>query len=274
MCKNKKFVCEARIVENSVIAPGTYKLVLKLDRPGLAESVQPGQFVELNLRQPDLVLPRPISVYRICSDDGPVEIRYQVMGEGTQRLSNMCVGTDLGIFGPLGNCWPVPENPFRVLLLGGGIGSAPLAMLAEELADSGCEISMIQAARSSELLIAADYFEAVCHEHVVATDDGSRGHKGLITDPLSELLQDCEPSTFDAVYTCGPEPMQEACAKLTMAAGLTTYVSLERMMACGVGACLTCVVPTTGGLKRVCADGPIFDAREVDWNEAKSSRVH
>jgi len=311
MCKVNKVVCEARIVENVTIAPNTYSLLLELecssggaDARKLAESIQPGQFIELNLRQPDLVLPRPISVFRVfetdeCGDVGRelsaesrtagaqlsessfVELRYQLMGEGTRRLSEMSTGTTLGVFGPLGNRWPVPTDAKRALLVGGGIGSAPLAMLARELVDSGCEVVMVQGGRSADLLIAADYFEEVCCEHSLATDDGSRGHEGLITRPLQLVLQDVfegsaanGASSFDVAYICGPEPMQEACAQLTVEAGIPSYVSLERMMACGVGACLTCVVPTAEGLKRVCADGPVFNAEEVDWDEARSSRVH
>jgi len=273
-------MCEARIVENSAIAPDTYSLVLDVPN-ALAEAVCPGQFIELSLGQPDLVLPRPISVYRVYQDDGCsdiaskgllLEIRYQVVGEGTRRLSMMGEGTTLEVFGPLGKPWPVSEGIQRALLIGGGIGSAPLAMLAKELVESDVEVTMVQAARSADLLIAADYFAAVCHKHLIATDDGSRGHAGLITESLQMMLDSA--TSFDVAYICGPEPMQEACAKLTAAAGIFSYVSLERMMACGVGACLTCVVPTTNGLKRVCADGPVFNAEEVDWNEARTSRVH
>ncbi|MCL2537773.1 MAG: dihydroorotate dehydrogenase electron transfer subunit [Coriobacteriia bacterium] len=267
-CNNQKVVGEARIVENSACAPNTFTLVLEVPKE-LAECVQPGQFVELNLRQPDLVLPRPISIYAVL--DSCIELRYQLMGEGTKRLSQMPVGTLLGIFGPLGNRWPVPEAVKSALLIGGGIGSAPLAMLADELSNAGIRTTMVQAARSADLLIADDHFEWTCSEHCLATDDGSSGHHGLITEPLAEVLNE---SSFDIAYICGPEPMQEACAALTMDAGIETYVSLERMMACGVGACLTCVVPTANGLKRVCADGPIFNAREVDWHEARSSRIH
>jgi len=273
-----KLVSAARIVENLTIAPGTFALVLDVS-DALARVIEPGQFVELNLRQPDLVLPRPVSVYRVHQDaEGGrgllLELRYQVMGEGTSRLSMMGEGAELEIFGPLGKRWPVPEGVQRALLVGGGIGSAPLAMLAKELVEGGAEVTMVQAARSADLLIEAYHFEAECQKHIVATDDGSRGYAGLVTGPLQALLDEVGAAGFDIAYICGPEPMQEACANLTLAAGIETYVSLERMMACGVGACLTCVVPTTDGLKRVCADGPVFNAEEVDWDEARGSRVH
>jgi len=282
MCTNKKVVCQARIVENSAIAPDTFSLVL--EAPELVKLVKPGQFIELNLRQPDLVLPRPISVYSVTpslmSRPGRsetalrhLEVRYQIMGEGTRRLASMPAGTELGIFGPLGNTWPIPEGAQRALLIGGGIGSAPLAMLATQLAEQNVAVTMVQGGRNAELLIACDHFEDVCDHHVIATDDGSRGHKGFVTAPLKLLLDD-DSLHYDLAYVCGPEPMQEACFALTAEAGIATYVSLERMMACGVGACLTCVVPTADGLKRVCADGPIFNAEDVNWSEARSARVH
>ena len=269
MCKAKKVVCEARIITNVAIAPDTYSLVL--DAPSVAECVQPGQFVELNLRQPDLVLPRPISVYRAA--DGVIELLYQVMGEGTRRLSQMREGDVLGVIGSLGNRWPIDEAVEHSLLVAGGIGSAPLALLTQELKALGKKITMVQAARSEELLIAADFFAGLVNEHIIATDDGSRGHKGLITEPLKQLLERSG-NDFDVVYICGPEIMQEVCAELTLAADITTYVSLERLMACGIGACLSCVVPTADGLKRVCVDGPVFNAAEVKWDDAKDSRVH
>ncbi|MCL2680133.1 MAG: dihydroorotate dehydrogenase electron transfer subunit, partial [Coriobacteriia bacterium] len=172
-----------------------------------------------------------------------------------------------------GNRWPVADNLQHALLVGGGIGAAPLALLAAELAAKGCQVTMLQAARTANLLLATELFAANCSSHVLATDDGSAGQQCLITTPLADLLASSK-TRFDAVYICGPEPMQEACAQLCLAAGLPTWVSLERLMACGVGVCLTCVLPTAEGLRRVCADGPIFAAEEVDWHEARRSRVH
>ncbi|MCL2379772.1 MAG: dihydroorotate dehydrogenase electron transfer subunit [Coriobacteriia bacterium] len=274
MCKHTKYVCQAHIAANDLVAPDTYALILDVSvGTKFAEAIQSGQFIELNLRQPDLVLPRPISIFATRRDNNCIqlEFRYQVVGEGTQRLSTMPVGAKLEIFGPLGNRWPIDAGTQRALVVGGGIGSAPLAMLVKELAAKGCEVTMVQGARSAELLADADFFEVCCDSHCTATDDGSRGHTGLITEPLAEILAS---ESFDVAYICGPEPMQEACARLCIAAGVPTWVSLERLMACGVGACLTCVVPTISGLQRVCSDGPIFNAREVDWDEARSSRVH
>jgi len=267
----EKIVTEVCVASNESFAPGMH--ALRVVAPDLCEKVCPGQFVEIDLLQPDLVLPRPFSVFRAkCDGDGyELEIRYQVLGKGTRRLAEMEPGARLRLIGPLGNRWPVDEAARRVLMIGGGIGSAPLAMLAEELADAGCGITMVQGAQTRSRMVAAEVFADLCDCHVLASDDGSCGYHGFVTEPLIKLLDD---NGYDVAYICGPEPMQEACAQLCLDAGLPTWVSLERLMACGVGACLSCVVPTTEGLKRVCADGPIFNAKEVIWGDAKPSRVH
>ena len=286
----QKTVGVARIVSNEAFAPGMYALVLAV--ADLFGGVRPGQFVEIGLRQPDLVLPRPFSVFRqkpsssgstgrsFGGDVMQLEIRYQVLGEGTKRLSEMSVGTELDVIGPLGNSWPVADDTTRALVVSGGCGAAPLAMLITELDLRGISVTMIQGARSECNLFGQDGFSQHAARHIVATDDGSCGHHGLVTKPLAEVLSlsrhpepshrhpglDPGPRSFDVAYVCGPEPMMEACAKLCLDAGITTWVSLERRMACGVGACLSCVVPTSEGLKRVCADGPIFNAEEVLWH--------
>jgi len=300
-------IADAVIIENTPFAQGMYALVL--DAPEVARAVEPGQFVELGLGFPDLVLRRPFSVFRVFGD-GRLEIRYQVLGEGTRRLSAFSAGAGLSLVGPLGNRWPVSADLRRALVVAGGIGSAPLAMLVEELYGAGVAVTMVQGAQSADRLVETEFFAPLCEELVIATDDGSLGCRGLVTEPLGELLEtralsasqvkedgfvaevsglsplseagvpsDTElrslvsSSLYDVAYLCGPEPMMEACAALCAEAGVPAYVSLERLMACGVGACLSCVVPTVHGLRRVCADGPIFAAEEVLFDDARSSRV-
>jgi dihydroorotate dehydrogenase electron transfer subunit len=266
-----KQLIDATIVANKAFASGMYSLTL--DVPELVCTIAPGQFVELGLGFPDLVLRRPLSVFR-CGDDvgyGHIEILYQVLGEGTRRLSCLSTGEMLSVLGPLGNSWPVEEGVRRALVIGGGIGVAPLALLVRKLHESSAAVTMIQSAQSAERLVAAEYFFPLCKRQVIATDDGTEGYHGLVTEPLADVLQE---ESFEVAYICGPEPMQEACAALCGKAGVRTWVSLERLMACGLGACLSCVVPTVTGLRRVCADGPIFPAEEVLWDEARASRVH
>jgi dihydroorotate dehydrogenase electron transfer subunit len=211
--------------------------------------------------------------------EGIIWILYQAVGEGTrwlyarvqkpldektvERLDPLAWGK-LDAIGPLGQGWSVPQDARRVLLVAGGIGLAPLQMLAAECAQRALHIEVALGAQRAEMLLCTKPFiESVTEENLhVVTDDGSLGRKGFVTDVARELLQH---DAFDYVATCGPEPMQRIVAELAAAAGVPCEVSLERRMACGVGACLSCAVNTTRGSKRACVDGPVFDAREVLW---------
>jgi dihydroorotate dehydrogenase electron transfer subunit len=269
-----KVIIPARIVANESRG-GYYSLKVCLGAAEGELKLKPGQFIELGLGQSDLVLRRPFSVFQAKGCE--LEILYQVVGEGTRRLRDMSMGTELSVMGPLGNCWPIPDESEaagqRVLLLAGGIGAAPLAMLAEELLARDVRVKLILAARGRDWLCEYEWFQRLLPSDglMVATDDGSVGVAGMITGPLDLVLQR-DPS-YDCAYICGPEPMMAACARRCNEEGLASWVSMERLMACGVGACLSCVAPTTKGLQRVCADGPVFAAKEVMWDEARASRV-
>lgn len=255
------------VVSNQVIGPELRELVLAA--PSTATSIRGGQFVHLMISREALTLRRPLSVYR--TDGDRLHIVYHVKGEGTRLLAGKLPGDrSMDLIGPIGRAWPIPENCQRALIVGGGVGAAPLGMLAQELGDRGIETVALLGAQSVARLVGQDYF-ATCGASVTcATDDGSYGVTGLITEPLKELL---ESKPFDIAYICGPEAMQVKVSALTVFHGIQTYVSLERLMACGVGACLSCVVPTTQGQKRACVDGPVFDAEEVLWDEASLARV-
>ena len=242
---------------------------LSLRAPITAAAVQGGQFVHLDIDPGCLTLRRPLSVY--TSTEDTITIVYHAVGEGTRRLTTKAVGDEsMTVIGPLGRPWPVPAGTKAALLVGGGIGAAPLGMLATELAEAGIETTVLVAAQTACRLVGEDHF-ATCGATVeCATDDGSRGYAGLVTEPLIELLGT---RTFDVAYVCGPEIMQEKVSARLIGHGVRTYVSLERRMACGVGACLSCVVPTTEGSQRACVDGPVFDAEEVLWDEARLSRI-
>ncbi|MDR1775598.1 MAG: dihydroorotate dehydrogenase electron transfer subunit [Actinomycetes bacterium] len=267
MCEQKHDV-DAPIRAHVPIGAGAYALTLSA--PALAARVQPGQFVEVGLNQPDLVLRRPFSVFD--TDGETLTILYQALGRGTTRLTAFRPGTVLRVAGPLGRGWPASDPGARVLLVGGGIGAAPLHMLAVRLSGvDGTQVTLIQAARTAEALAGCDRLADAVDTVHYATDDGTRGHQGLVTEPVAAAL---EAGEYDVAYVCGPEPMMQAVSALTVAAGIQTWVSMERLMACGVGACLSCVLPTRSGQVRVCVDGPVFDAQEVDWDAARSSRVH
>lgn len=251
------------MVSNERICEGVGSIVL--DAPRTAASVEPGQFVHLRLgRGTDTVLRRPFSIHR--AQGGRVEILYQVVGAGTLRLAEKRAGDDsMDVVAPLGHGWDVPPGTAHALLVTGGLGAAPLGMLAERLAEAGVAVVVAMGAPCNDRLLARELFERVARRVEYATDDGSCGECGFVTAVSARLLA---AESFDVVYTCGPEPMQRILAAQAHDAGVACQVSLERLMACGIGACLSCVVETRSGLKRACVDGPVFDAAEVWPHEA------
>ncbi|MCL2324606.1 MAG: dihydroorotate dehydrogenase electron transfer subunit [Actinomycetia bacterium] len=264
-----KFLEDAQVLGNERFAPDLWSLTLYA--PRIAEAIAPGQFVSLALGDSARLLRRPLSVFQSDAAEGTIELLYQVVGEGTGLMASWQEDEIRSLLGPLGNTWPIAEGVQTALLVGGGIGTAPLALLALELRKRGVVVTMLQAAQTAERLVARGFFEDTVAAWICATDDGSAGTQGLITTPLAELL---DREDFDVAYICGPEVMQTAVAALCAQHALRCYVSLERRMACGIGACAGCVVTTTQGLKGVCAAGPIFDAKEVCWDDNIASRVH
>jgi dihydroorotate dehydrogenase electron transfer subunit len=269
------------VIANSPLQDGLWQLVLRSAR--VAQSAEPGQFLHLGLSgQAAHILRRPFSIYDVYADRHGnfdyVSVLYQIVGAGTELLTRYQAGASLDVLGPIGRPWqPAPEAR-RALLVGGGVGFAALGLLAGNLQAVGVEVQVLLGARDRGLAISllgsdaserrsyalrdlptaanTGYFERV------ATDDGSCGHHGFVT-ALSEA--ELAKNTFDYVACCGPEAMMRIVAAQAAAAGVPCEVSLERRMACGIGACLSCVVQTTGGQKRACVDGPIFNAEELLW---------
>jgi len=254
---------------------------LIIEAPSLANNVQHGQFFQLYLGEnTGHLLPRPLSVHAVYSTEQEaaegLSFVYQVVGKGTSYLTTLCEGAKIDVLGPLGKGWNVPVHSKSILLVGGGVGWAPLAMLARDMVEKGCMVHALIGARTADCLNAL--VEALelcpmpegCREtdpcdrlfYQLATDDGSMGHHGMNTELLKELLNQYE---IDYMAACGPEPMLKIVAAQALEKKIKCEVSLERRMACGIGACITCTVETTQGLKRACVDGPVFDAKEVIW---------
>lgn len=251
------------VVANDRVAEGIGSLVLAA--PRIAESIEPGQFVHLKVAEESAhILRRPFSVHRVVGER--IEILYQVLGAGTRILSRTVPGTRLDAIGPVGRGWSVPAGAAHALVVAGGLGAAPFGMLVERLARAGVAVVVAQGAPTASRLVAADLFRDMARTYEVATDDGSEGETGFVTVLTRRLLAE---ERFDMVYVCGPEPMQRAVAAQVDEYGIPCEVSLERLMACGIGACLSCVVTTTEGLKRACVEGPVFDAHAVAWNSAE-----
>jgi len=266
---DKPVVESVEVLANDRIAQGVGLMVLRA--PHCAASVRPGQFVHLRVAKgSDIILRRPFSIHRAYTDR--VEVLYQILGTGTLRMAEKPVGdASMDLVGPLGRGWSAPETLSHALIVTGGLGAAPLGMLAEQLAQRGVAVSVAMGAPTRERLVARALYEDVARRVEIATDDGSAGEHGFVTGPAERLLAE---ESFDMVYACGPEPMQRAVASLAAVAGVPCQVSLERLMACGVGACLSCVVSTTEGLKRACVDGPVFDAEEVVWDASQTPPKH
>lgn len=256
------------VLANHRVASGVG--LLKLGMPRIAGTVRPGQFVHLRIdEQADFILRRPFSVHRAHA--GIVEVLYQVLGKGTRMLSAKRPGDLMDAIGPLGHGWEVPDSASHVLLVGGGLGAAPLGMLAEDLSRRGVAVSVALGAPTAERLMALDLFDDNSRRLAVCTDDGSMGVKARVTVLAEKLIEADKP---DIVCCCGPEVMERGVVALAEAANVRCLVSLERLMGCGIGACLSCVVTTLDGRKRACVDGPVFDARQVVWSDEEIPPRH
>jgi dihydroorotate dehydrogenase electron transfer subunit len=262
MCEHATPVTEkAEVLANERVTEGVGLLTLRA--PQCARSIEPGQFVHLRIsRDTPEILRRPFSVHRVAGD--VIQILFQVLGKGTRAMAELEPGdTGIDLVGPLGHGWEVPEDVRHALLVTGGLGAAPMGMLAETLAARGIATVVAMGAPTASRLVARELFEDTCRRVLVSTDDGSAGSPGYVVGVCQELL---DTEQFDMVYTCGPEIMQSIVATQAERAGVPCQVSLERLMACGIGACLSCIVPTTRGQRRACVDGPVFSAREVIWD--------
>lgn len=229
----------------------------RLDAGEIAEQARPGQFVHIKCGE-GLLLRRPIS---ICdAGDGLLRIVFQVRGTGTQWLAERKVGEALDVLGPLGNGFQLPESG-KVLLAGGGIGTAPLLFAAKSAPEGVVAALGFRTGKGS--ILVEDFRQAgVAVE--VATEDGTLGVPGTVDQVIRRCLQE---GTYSAVLACGPTPMLRAISRVTAGEGTPCQVSLEERMACGIGACLTCSCKVNGHYRRVCKDGPVFPSEEVEWDE-------
>ncbi len=263
----------AQVKGRARLADGVFSL--ELSAPRIAAGARPGQFVELRPAAGEVQFLRiPLAVWRADCAAGTVEVCFQVVGEGTRRLSQLEGGELVDVAGPLGNGWDLGActaaggdgGDARALLVCGGMGAVPQTMLAHELADAGCAVDAVMGAASSGLLVCRDAIAPAVEQSggalFITTDDGSEGVHGFVTEKSDALVAS---GAYAQVFVCGPHPMMRNVVRPALECGVPAQVSMERLMACGVGACLSCVLETTGGLRRVCADGPVFAAEEVVW---------
>jgi dihydroorotate dehydrogenase electron transfer subunit len=259
---------EGRVVSLTDEGGVNRRLVLALPRwPGSA----PGQFVMLSpgarasAPRTDPLLPRPMAVYRTRAGDGDprIEILFKVHGRGTALLADLAPGERVGVVGPLGTPFPDPAPGARAVIAAGGTGIASVYELAAGLHARGFAVSVLLGARSARDLMGEADFAASGVALAVATEDGSRGTRGLVTELLAEALSSAGRAV---VYACGPTPMMAAVARIAAQRDLPCYASLENPMACGFGVCLGCAAPLReGGFALVCRDGPVLPAHTVAW---------
>ncbi len=245
---------------------GDYRELVFL-APGIASAAAPGQFIHLKVpRLSGATLRRPFSIYK-ASGDGHLSIIYKKVGKGTEALARVVEGESVSLLGPLGNGFPIPADGSLPILVGGGYGIAPLVFLAEH--SDSCGVAFIGAATADDVLC-SDELEAMGWDVKVATEDGSRGRKGLVTDTFDEWSGTLSSGVVPEVYACGPDGMLKAIGDRAAGRGWKAWLSLDRHMGCGLGACLACVqkVRLENGreaLRRVCKDGPVFEAGEIIW---------
>ena len=240
-----------------------YVLIRLTDEKPLPE-MRPGQFVEVRVDDsPTTFLRRPISINFVDREQNELWLLVAAVGDGTRRMAALKAGDTLNCVLPLGNGWSLSPSTLHLppspLLVGGGVGVAPLLYLGAELKAQGVEPTFLLGARSAKDLLMLDEFRKYGRV-LVTTEDGSEGEPGFVTN--HSVLQKEE---FGHIYTCGPTPMMKAVAGFARKAGVSCEVSLENMMACGVGACLCCVEKTTEGNLCVCKEGPVFDVKRLLW---------
>jgi len=239
-----------------------------LESPQIASEARPGQFVMVRCGQDsDALLRRPFSVHQ--TDGGKFALLFSVVGRGTAWLARRKVGDSIDLFGPVGNGFTVDPASHNLLLVAGGIGVAPLALLAQHALDKGCSVRLLLGASTSSQLYPRHLLASKA-EVIMATEDGTAGEKGMVTDVLPDFV-----GQADQLFVCGPEPMYRVMAAQNgkLLKGKSAQISLETRMACGRGVCYGCTVKTRDGLKQVCEHGPIFGLDRVLWVEDSSSRT-
>jgi len=249
---------EAAVIANEEIRPGVY--LIRLECPDITSRARPGQFVMVRCGEgPEYQLRRPLSIHR--TDENKLSLLFNVVGKGTRWLSECKCSEKIDLLGPLGNGYEIYPDSKKLLLAAGGIGIAPLVFLAEEAIKRGREVTLLLGAATAGQLYPKRLLPAGARL-VTATEDGSGGEKGMITDMLPDFTDG-----IDQLFACGPLPMYKTMAPMTELKDKPVQVSLEVRMGCGLGICYGCTVKTINGLRQVCKDGPIFSLNEVLWDK-------
>ncbi|MDE6490035.1 MAG: dihydroorotate dehydrogenase electron transfer subunit [Muribaculaceae bacterium] len=258
----KKHIMDLTVSRNDRLTPVYSRIVLTTADGSALPDMLPGQFVQIRVDgSQSTFLRRPISINFVDRTTNELHLLVRKAGAGTTRLTEARQGDIINIMLPLGNSFSRPSDKSeRLLLIGGGVGVAPLLYLGHQLKAEGFEPEFLLGARSKADLLELEQFNEIGSVHI-ATDDGSAGQHGLVT-AHSRLN-----SPVDRIYCCGPSPMMKAVASVSRRIGAQCEVSLENMMACGLGACLCCVEQTVRGNVCVCTEGPVFNINELTWHD-------
>lgn len=255
----KKFILDLTV--NSVEALSDKHVLIKLTDDKPLPEMLPGQFVEVRVdNSPSTFLRRPISINNVDYDRNELWLLVAAVGDGTRQLQKLQKGDRLNCMLPLGNSFTMPtDSAQKVLLVGGGVGVAPLLYFGKRIKAMGGEPTFLLGARSAKDVLERELFKQVGRV-LITTEDGSEGEKGFVTNHSVLALEH-----FDRISTCGPKPMMMAVARYAFKNDIECEVSLENKMACGVGACLCCVEKTVEGNKCVCKEGPVMNIKKLTW---------
>jgi len=251
-----------QIADFTLVAKEDYgqSVMLRLQTGQSLPSIAPGQFAQVRIDgSPSTYLRRPISIHEVDEAHREISLLVQVVGEGTRHLASTSIGDSINLVLPLGKGYTLPGKAEEVLLVGGGIGIAPLYYLAKRITEMGLKPVFLLGGKKASDLVRLEAYQGVC-ETLVTTEDGSLGEKGLVT--MHSVWKDRK---FDKIYVCGPKRMMMAVAEIAKKDNVWCEVSLEHMMACGIGACLCCVEDTIDGNVCVCKEGPVFNTRRLKW---------
>ena len=262
------------IVSNEEIQKEFFLMKVKLGNA--FDDPLPGQFVMIRIAGlTDPFLSRPISIYSFFRSKNfcTIELLYRIVGKGTRILAGLIKTSQVEINGPLGSSFEMSADKKQIIFIAGGIGIAPLSLLAEHLCRNDCsskqEMSFYLGAQTADAIVGLDKIQKLCYNIQICTDDGTLGRKGFVTDAFQKDINKYSAANT-MIYTCGPKPMVRKLSKILHGSKFHCQASLEERMACGTGACMGCAVAikdNKGNLtyKRVCADGPVFDIRQIVW---------
>ena len=264
---------DAEIISNKKV--GAYHhIVLSVGR--IAANFRPGNFIAIAVGGPgsSMVLRRAFAIYRAIERDdgiGLIELVIAPHGQGSKWFTSLSQGEKVDLVGPLGTSFGIPTEPVRALLVGGGYGSAPLFGLSEILKLRGCRVDMVLGASTANKIYAPLEGKRSVSSLTITTDDGSAGIRGKVTDVISRIIDE---NNVEIVYSCGPMAMLEAITKITSEKTVVHQCAIEESMACGIGVCMTCVIPIKDEdgiirMKRSCIDGPVVDGESVVWDSKR-----